>query len=308
MPPKKVPVNSEEMEEIKQSLNFMSEEITKVAKQQTQLLGLMEEVRELKKMVLEKDKDISLLERRVNELEQYTRMDDVIVSGLNIRHRSYARAAAGSGSRGGEDDTMGEINSLEQQDFIPLSLATTLGAGGGGDCIVLEAGDGDCIALEAGDGDCITLEAGDSCIALEAGDWIALRNGPKGWNDIKCYQKYPSICSSSVPLAAPLLRFPCVCSHLFLSVVPRTVYGSPAASVMSPAPVLGYGLVWFQFSLRLAPSRPSLSGVINLMPRHSPPFCFLTYPAPAPLARPGRPEFLNLRVPDPPCSRAVQSS
>lgn len=115
MPPKKSPVNSEEMEEIKQSLNFMSEEITKVAKQQTQLLGLMEEVRELKKTVLEKDKEISLLERRMNELEQYTRMDNVIVSGLNIRHRSYARAAAGAGGRGGEDDTMGEINSLEQQ-------------------------------------------------------------------------------------------------------------------------------------------------------------------------------------------------
>lgn len=115
MPPKKSPVNSEEMEEIKQSLNFMSEEITKVAKQQTQLLGLMEEVRELKKMVLGKDKEISLLERRVNELEQYTRMDDVIVSGLNIKHRSYARAAVRTGGRGGEDDTMGEINSLEQQ-------------------------------------------------------------------------------------------------------------------------------------------------------------------------------------------------
>ncbi len=44
------------MEEIKQSLNFMSEEIAKVAKQQTRLLGLMEEVCELKKLVLEKDK------------------------------------------------------------------------------------------------------------------------------------------------------------------------------------------------------------------------------------------------------------
>ncbi len=42
-------------------------------------------------------------------------MDDVIVSGLNTRHHSYARAAAGAGDRGGEDDTPGEMFSLEQQ-------------------------------------------------------------------------------------------------------------------------------------------------------------------------------------------------
>jgi len=59
MPPKKLSGFSEEMEEIKQSLNFMSEEISKVAKQQTQLLGLMEEVFELKKMIREKDEKIS---------------------------------------------------------------------------------------------------------------------------------------------------------------------------------------------------------------------------------------------------------
>ncbi|KAJ8277165.1 hypothetical protein GJAV_G00072140 [Gymnothorax javanicus] len=75
----------------------------------------MEEVRELKKIVLEKEKKISLLERRVDELEQYSRMEDVIVSGLNIRHRSYAWAAAGSSCLGGEDDTPGEMYSLEQQ-------------------------------------------------------------------------------------------------------------------------------------------------------------------------------------------------
>ncbi|KAL7388350.1 hypothetical protein ABVT39_012223 [Epinephelus coioides] len=41
-------------------------------------------------------------------------MDDVIVSGLNTRHCSYARTATGP-DRGSEDDTPGEIHSLEQQ-------------------------------------------------------------------------------------------------------------------------------------------------------------------------------------------------
>lgn len=44
------------MEEIKLSLNFMSEEISKVAKQQSVLIGLMEEVKELKIKLIEKDK------------------------------------------------------------------------------------------------------------------------------------------------------------------------------------------------------------------------------------------------------------
>lgn len=113
MPPKKP--HAEDMEEIKQSLNFMSEELTKVAKQQSRLHGLMEEVCELKKLIMEKDNKICLLERCVDELKQYTRMEDVIVSGLNIRHRSYARATAGAGDGDGEDDTPGEMFSLEQQ-------------------------------------------------------------------------------------------------------------------------------------------------------------------------------------------------
>ena len=93
----------------------MSEEISGVAKQQTELLGLLKEVRELKKMIQVKDNKISLLEKRVDELEQYTRMDDIIVTGLNTKHRSYARAAAGACSTNAEDDTPGETQALEQQ-------------------------------------------------------------------------------------------------------------------------------------------------------------------------------------------------
>lgn len=50
----------------------------------------MEEVHEL----IEKDKKISLLEKQEDELEQYTKMDDLIVCGLNTRH-SYPRITVG---------------------------------------------------------------------------------------------------------------------------------------------------------------------------------------------------------------------
>ena len=108
-----------EMEELRKSIEFMSAELTKVSVQQKQIIELIKEVQELKKESIEKDKTIKLLENRVADLEQYSRMNDVIVSGLKTRHRSYARVAApGSGAAGREgvtSESETEMESLEQQ-------------------------------------------------------------------------------------------------------------------------------------------------------------------------------------------------
>ena len=47
---------------------------------------------ELKILLQEKYAKISELENRVDDLEQYTRIDDLIISGLTVRHRSYSSA------------------------------------------------------------------------------------------------------------------------------------------------------------------------------------------------------------------------
>ncbi len=55
MPPKKISsVVKDEIEEVRKSLNFMSDKVCKVAKQQTMLLDLKNE--QLKNLVKEKDK------------------------------------------------------------------------------------------------------------------------------------------------------------------------------------------------------------------------------------------------------------
>lgn len=46
----------EDIDEIKKSLDFMSEKISQVAKQQATLMGLMTEIKQLKNLVGEKDK------------------------------------------------------------------------------------------------------------------------------------------------------------------------------------------------------------------------------------------------------------
>ena len=102
----------QELDEIRKSLSFMTEEIGKVAKQ-TKLVELMDEVKHLKALIKEKDKKIETLEKRIDDLEQYTRMDDLIITGLETKHQTYARAATNANK--GEDAPAHELHTLEQQ-------------------------------------------------------------------------------------------------------------------------------------------------------------------------------------------------
>lgn len=87
MPPKKASnIVEEELEEIRKFLNFMSDELSKVAKWQAMVLNLMDEVEKLKNVVKEKDKIINGIERRINDLEQFTQMEDLVISGLVTTH------------------------------------------------------------------------------------------------------------------------------------------------------------------------------------------------------------------------------
>uniref|UniRef100_A0A668T9A7 Uncharacterized protein n=1 Tax=Oreochromis aureus TaxID=47969 RepID=A0A668T9A7_OREAU len=61
MPPKRSNVNEEELEDIKKSLNVMSEEITTISKQQKLIFNLMEDIKELRRQSEEKDKKIAML-------------------------------------------------------------------------------------------------------------------------------------------------------------------------------------------------------------------------------------------------------
>uniref|UniRef100_A0A1A8B8A2 Uncharacterized protein n=1 Tax=Nothobranchius furzeri TaxID=105023 RepID=A0A1A8B8A2_NOTFU len=54
-------------------------------------MGFLEEVKQLRLQNTEKDRQIMDLERRVDELEQYTRTNDVVISGIKIKPRLYER-------------------------------------------------------------------------------------------------------------------------------------------------------------------------------------------------------------------------
>ena len=75
-------------------------------------MSLVEEVKALRLENSEKEKRIFSLENRVDELEQYTRINNIIITGLETKPRSYARAATrmtAGGDTSEEDATSVEL-------------------------------------------------------------------------------------------------------------------------------------------------------------------------------------------------------
>ena len=111
MPPKKN-MTAEEGGEIKDALDFLTAEVSEIKQQQMTIMSLVREVQQLKAENVEKDQRIQLLEDRVSEMEQYSRINEVIVTGISIKPRSYAKAA--TVTTGDEEPSELDVASVEQ--------------------------------------------------------------------------------------------------------------------------------------------------------------------------------------------------
>lgn len=107
---KKAATMEGDLDEIKKSLSALTAEMQKISTQQQTLMELTREVKELKRENDDKNKKIMALENRLADLEQYTRLNDLIITGLEVRPRTYARAAAENREPNDED-----LVSVEQQ-------------------------------------------------------------------------------------------------------------------------------------------------------------------------------------------------
>uniref|UniRef100_A0A087YQP1 L1 transposable element RRM domain-containing protein n=1 Tax=Poecilia formosa TaxID=48698 RepID=A0A087YQP1_POEFO len=112
MGPRKTPA-SEDLDDIKKSLDFLSEEVTAIRLHQNNILDLVKEVKSLRLSNEEKDKRIAALENRVAELEQYSKINDVIITGLRVKPSSYASAVATTSTVG--EPSVEVLNSTEKQ-------------------------------------------------------------------------------------------------------------------------------------------------------------------------------------------------
>lgn len=84
-------------------------------KQQKTLTGLVEEIHELKIIITQRDQRIELLEQRVDDFEQYSQADDLLITGLESKHQSYARVAGPAGDQQGEDAPSEKLHTLEKE-------------------------------------------------------------------------------------------------------------------------------------------------------------------------------------------------
>lgn len=100
-------------EELRKSVEFMTHQMEAMTSKQDTLMGMMNEIKELKKNNEEKDAIIMQLRSRLCDLEQYTRMNDVIVTGLPTRPSSFAAAVRSKVQGSGPIDQ--DLDSVEQQ-------------------------------------------------------------------------------------------------------------------------------------------------------------------------------------------------
>lgn len=93
-----------ELLDLKTSINFMGQQLGTIADQQRTIMGLMTDMQELRMKYEEQQKRINFLETRVADLEQYTRINDVIISGIPLKPTSYAHALKGDQREEGTDE------------------------------------------------------------------------------------------------------------------------------------------------------------------------------------------------------------
>lgn len=77
----------EEAEDIKKSRDFLGEEVYAVRLQQKSILQLVEELKTLRLQNAVKDNRLAYLESRAAELEQYMRINNVVITGIQIKTR-----------------------------------------------------------------------------------------------------------------------------------------------------------------------------------------------------------------------------
>lgn len=101
------------MEDVKKALRELAKKIDGMAENVGKISGLVEDVKKLNNLLAQKDEKIAELEKRVDDLEQYTRKEDVVISGLKTTHRTYSNVIRGENSE--VDITEGEKQTLEEQ-------------------------------------------------------------------------------------------------------------------------------------------------------------------------------------------------
>ena len=101
--------------EDKSELKALQSEISKMNDHISQLLGIFNDIKELKLEMKKKDEKIEQLSRRVDELEQYSKKQNIIITGFKTHHKSYARTVHTDEENDNENAPETEIDTLKSR-------------------------------------------------------------------------------------------------------------------------------------------------------------------------------------------------
>ena len=82
-----MPRNSAD-EELKKSIEYISDKIDELSKTKTGNLTNFSNGYKIAENCRIKDKQIQMLEDKIDQLEQYTRQENIIITGLKTSHKS----------------------------------------------------------------------------------------------------------------------------------------------------------------------------------------------------------------------------
>ena len=90
-----MPEQSEEINDLKRSVNFISDKLDEILQSKREISEILSLVKKLEKINAEKDEKIRDLQSRVDNLEQYSRMENVIISGLRTTPDTHLQHTPG---------------------------------------------------------------------------------------------------------------------------------------------------------------------------------------------------------------------
>lgn len=116
-----------ELEELKLSMSMMNSTMEKLTSQQATITELLIQVKSLQAKTEAQEVTIISLEERLSDLEQYSRMNDVIISGLKVKPRNFLQAVNGVGGENGlmhEETTEEQVASFLKDHDIDVDISS----------------------------------------------------------------------------------------------------------------------------------------------------------------------------------------
>ena len=83
----------DDMEDLKKAMSFISAKLYELLPIRQEIAQVLCTVKRLERENAEKESKIKTLESRLDHLEQYSRLENIVISGLEINHRKYNSAA-----------------------------------------------------------------------------------------------------------------------------------------------------------------------------------------------------------------------